>query len=118
MNSLAQFFAMEQFLKEKKMKALSMSKWIDRNTGQVLGQKVEVVIIEDNTPYAPAKDGTVKTNLYEKMTVKIKKEVSIPVGSIVELVGAKGRVYGDYQNNLSVTAEDIRVVSQTGGKVV
>lgn len=120
MYALSQFllFEMNRFQEGKKLMVLSCSPWVDYETKEKLGQKTEVVIIEDKTPYKPAKDGSVKSNLYEKMNVKTKKDISLPIGSIVELIGAKGEVYGDYRNQLSVTAEDIRVVSQTGGKAV
>lgn len=89
----------------------------DYNTKQVTGTKVTTVIIEDNTPYKPKANGTKVTNLYEKITVKLpgKMNLDIPVGSVVELVNPVGTVYGEYRNRLSITAEDIKIVSAPKG---
>lgn len=68
------------------------------------------VIIEDETLYPASKDGSIITNLYEKITVKLRRDVTIPAKAIVAIVGGVGVVYGEYRNQLSVTAEDVKVV--------
>ena len=81
------------------------------NTKAHLGTKVETVIAKDQTPYKQ-KEGETVTNLYEKLVFKIKKDVKVPVNSYIMPVNAVAVVYGDYRNNLSVTADDIRVIPQ------
>ena len=115
--SLYLSFCWLEFVKGKTFKAVSCGPWVDFDTKVNMGTKVEVVIVEDNTEY-PTKGGKVISNLYERMQIKVPKEISIPVGSIVEPVGVEAKVYGDYHNKLSVKDDDVRVVSQApnGGK--
>ena len=77
-----------------------------------MGRKVDVVIVKDGTQYKQ-KDGESVSNLYEKFTIKIPKDVKIPSNAYVALVNAEGTVYGEYRNQLSVTADDIRVLQQS-----
>lgn len=111
MKRLASFliFLIADFLKGKELTVVGYRDWIDRDTNKKLGTKVEIVITKDMTEYNVG-NGDPVTNLYEKFIVKVPKEVSIPLGSHVVLKGAKGRVWGDYNSNLSVTADDIIVV--------
>ena len=89
----------------------------DFTTKQVTGTKVTTVIIEDNTPYKPKADGSTISNLYEKIVVKVpgKMGLTIPVGSVVELINPVGTVYGEYRNQLSITADDIKVIGAAKG---
>lgn len=83
--------------------------WIDYETKQVRGEKVDVVILTDETEYK-TKPGEVVTNRFEKLTVKVPKTIDIPANVMVELVNPKASIYGDYRNQLSVTADDIRII--------
>lgn len=112
--SLYLSFNWRDFAKGKTLKAVSCGPWVDFETKAHMGTKVEVVIAEDDTIY-PTKEGKVISNLYERMQVKVPKDITVPVGAVVELVGVVATVYGDYRNKLSVRAEDVRVVSQTNG---
>ena len=89
----------------------------DFETKQVTGSKVVVVITKDETHYKPKADGTAITNLFEKITVKLpgKMGLNIPVGSVVELINPTGTVYGEYRNQLSITADDIKVIGAAKG---
>lgn len=111
MKRLASFlvFLMVDFLKGKELTVVGYRDWIDKDSNKRLGTKVEVVITKDMTEYNVG-NGEPVTNLFEKFIVKVPKEINIPLGSHVVLKGAEGRVWGDYNNNLSVTAEDIIVV--------
>lgn len=105
-------FALEEFLRGKELTVTSCSPWADFTTGVVQGTKVEMAITKDDTDYPLAKDGNpVATNLYEKMTVKVPKAISIPAGAIVAIINGTGNVYGDYRNQLSVKAEDVKVIT-------
>lgn len=91
--------------------------WQDYDTKAMLGTKVETVITVDNTPYRPGADGTVQTNLFEKITFKIaKNDVAVQVGDFVEPVNAVATIYGDFQNQISVKADDVIVVKSAGDK--
>lgn len=113
--SLYLSFNWRDFAKGKTLKAVSCGPWVDFDTKVNMGTKVEVVIVEDDTVY-PTKEGKVISNLYERMQIKVPKEISLPVGSIIEPVGVVATVYGDYRNKLSVKADDVRIVSGQGGK--
>lgn len=96
------------FIAKMQLMVTNISVWEDYATKARLGTKVEVVIIKDDTPYQPGPDGHVQTNLYEKLVFKIRKnEVAVKVGDIVVPKGAEALVYGDYRNQLSITADDV-----------
>ena len=103
-------FSFEQFTKDKSLMVSASKPWIDYETKEHRGTAVEVVIVKDETPYPPSKDGSVTSNIYEKFAVKVPKDVSIPVGSTVEIINGTGTVYGEYRNQLSVKADDIKVI--------
>ena len=111
MKKLNQFvkFLFEDFSKGKVYRVIGVRPWIDYNTKELMGTKVEVVIAEDNTAY-DTKDGENVTNQYEKLSFKIKKDVKVPMNARVIPVNPVAVVYGEYRNQLSVTADDIKVV--------
>uniref|UniRef100_UPI0006D1083B hypothetical protein n=1 Tax=Mediterraneibacter glycyrrhizinilyticus TaxID=342942 RepID=UPI0006D1083B len=74
------------------------------------GTKVDVIIAEDNTAY-DIKNDEIITNQYEKLAFKIKKDVNIPMNARVIPVNPVAVVYGEYRNQLSVTADDIKVIT-------
>ena len=81
-------------------------------TQKPLGSKVEVVIAADKTDYGVA-EGEVISNIYEKLTVKVPKMgLGFPLNTEVKLVNAEAMVYGEYRNQLSVTAENVEVVGK------
>ena len=94
---------------------MNVMPWQDYDTKALLGTKVETVITVDNTPYQPGADGTVQTNLFEKVTFKVaKNDVNVKVGDFVKPVNAVATIYGEFQNQLSVKADDVVVVEKTG----
>lgn len=113
MKGLGQFrqFDWEAFSTGKTYQVVGLSDWQDRDTGKRLGKRVDVVIIEDHTPYMP-RNGEQFTNLYERLTFKVEGSASVDVaiGDTVTPVDAIGRCYGDYNNQLSITCKGIRVV--------
>ena len=86
--------------------------WVDFNSGELLGTKYEAVIVEDKTDYGISNSDTYVNNLYEKFTVKVPKDknVSVPMNSEIRLINPNANVYGDYRNQLSVTADGLQVV--------
>ena len=112
MKKLNQFvkFLFEDFSRMKVYRVIGVRPWIDYNTKELMGTKVEVVIAEDNTAY-DTQNGETITNQYEKLTFKIsKKDINIPMNARVIPVNPVAVVYGEYRNQLSVTADDIKVV--------
>lgn len=113
-------FKANEFLSGKKLAAIECKEWRETNdglkkSGAILGTKVTVVILEDKTTYQPSKDGTPISNRYAQLTVKVRKVgLSIPVDTIVELVNPTAKVWGDYRNKLSITADDVRPVAAAG----
>lgn len=114
MKKLSQFmrFDTAAFFKGKVLRVTGISEWVDYTTKSHMGTKVEVVIVKDDTQYKQ-KDGESVSNLYEKLTIKVPKDVKVPLSAYVAPVNAVGTVYGDYRNQLSVTADDIRVLQQS-----
>lgn len=113
MKNLYQFqqFDLGAFLIGKELMVTGCGLWKDHDTGAELGTKVDVAITKDDTTYFPSKDGHIQTNLYEKLSVKLSKfNFTVPVGSIVTIVNGTATVYGDYRNQLSVRAEDVKVI--------
>lgn len=107
-------FLIAEFLEGKTLTVTAVSDWLDYTTKQPLGTKVEVTVTEDNTAYPPGKNGQQITNLYEKMWIKVSKKVTVPIGAHIVPVKPVATVYGTYQNELSVRAEDIRVLPAAG----
>ncbi|GAB6955715.1 hypothetical protein [Mediterraneibacter glycyrrhizinilyticus] len=112
MKKLNQFvrFLFEDFSKGKVYRVIGVRPWIDYTTKEHMGTKVDVIIAEDNTAY-DIKNDEIITNQYEKLAFKIKKDVNIPMNARVIPVNPVAVVYGEYRNQLSVTADDIKVIT-------
>lgn len=112
MKKLNQFvrFLFEDFSKGKVYRVTGIRPWSDYDTKERLGTKIDVIIAEDNTAY-DTKNGETVTNQYEKLTFKIQKDVNIPMNARVVPVNPVAVVYGEYRNQLAVTADDIRVIA-------
>ena len=107
--SVYNYFDTEGFLEGITLMLIGTREWLDYDTQKVLGVKVETVIIEDNNDYGS--NGEVVNNLFEKLTVKIPKKLdSIPIKSKVRLINPEAVVYGEFRNQLSITADDIEVI--------
>lgn len=106
-------FRTEDFLKDKKLIVTGCRPWLDNETKAKKGTRVDVVILEDNTKYVP-KDGETVSNRFEKLSLKVAKEITIPVDTTVKAVNAVGTIYGEYQNQLAITCEDVVVVQGRG----
>ncbi len=110
MKHLSEFFDSERFFRDKVLVATGSDLWRDfDDPAKVLGSKVEIVIYQDNTSYQQ-KDGQNTTNLFEKLTVKVKKpNLQIAPRTRVTLVNPVCRVYGKFNENISVVADDLLV---------
>ena len=104
-------FDLKAFLAGKVLQAVSCGPLTDYQTKEVIGTRVGAVITEDNTAYRPPKSGAQVSKLYERLNIKVRgKDLSIAPGSVVELVNPEGVVYGERNNQLSISAEDVNVV--------
>lgn len=103
------YFDYPKFAEGKVLRVIGITDWKDYTTKEHRGKKVETVIAEDNTKYT-LKDGESVSNKYEKIVFKVKKDVTVPIDARVEPVNPVCTVYGDYRNQLSVIADDIRVI--------
>lgn len=104
-------FDCEGFFKGKRLMSIGQQEWKDFKTGDVQGTKVEVVIAQDKTNYGVA-DGEVINNMYEKLSVKVPMQITVPMNVEVKLINPTATIYGDYRDKLSVTADNIEVVSK------
>jgi hypothetical protein len=108
--SVYTYFDIEGFLERITLMLIGIRDWLDYDTQKVLGMKAETVIIEDNNDYGSS-NGEVVNNLFEKLIVKIPKKLdNIPLKSKVRLVNPEAVVYGEFRNQLSITADDIEVI--------
>lgn len=114
MKYLSQFvsFDLKAFMEGKKLEVVDVRDYIDFTTKEHIGSKVEVVITEDHTHYVIPDGRPAATNRYEKLILKINKDVDIPIGAVIVPKGATAKVYGDYNNLLSISCEDIVVVGK------
>ena len=110
MKHLAQFqsFDFDRFSEGKEFRVVECSPLTDRQTNRIIGTVVTCVILVDNTDYGSDKTGS---NIYEKLRFKIlDKQVSLPTNARVVPVNPVAKVYGDYNNQLSVTCDDVKVI--------
>lgn len=112
MKKLTMFTYFDAFMKGKVLMCTGVTPWKDHDTGAVLGTKVETAIFKDKTNYGPSKDGSQVTNLLEKITFKLSKQIDVPTGVEVVLVNPLAKVYDEYNDKLSVTSDDVQVVTK------
>lgn len=105
------YFDWEGFSKDKRFMAIGKKDWQDFKTKEHLGIKVEAVIFKDNTKYDVG-EGELMSNIYEKIIIKVPKDIDIPLNVEIQPVNVEATVYGEYRNQLSIVAEDIAVVKK------
>lgn len=111
LKAVAQFIDYSRFTKDKELAVKEVRPLRDPNTNLITGTRVEVMIWKDDTEYAPNKDGSIPTNLYNNFVVKVhKKELNLEVNDIVEFKGVVAKIYGEYNNELTIDAEDVVVI--------
>ncbi len=105
------YFDFNGFAKGKRFMSTGIQPWKSFDTGEVIGTKVEAVIVQDKTDYGN-KEGDVVSNLYEKVVFKVRLNIDVPMNVEIRPINAEATVYGDYRNQLSITAQNIEVVSK------
>lgn len=108
------------FAKDKRFICTGCSEWKDHDTGKHFGSLVEATIIEDKTVYYDKDGNEVKvTNRFEKIYIKVKKDVDIPLDSIINPINVVAKPYGDFNSKISVTCDDIQIIpTQQTRKVI
>lgn len=95
----------ETMVSNMELKAMKSEILSDFETKKELGAKYTVLIWSDSNDYGT----TGVSNAGETFTVKMlgqkPKPIETPID--IELVNPTGVIYGDYRNQLSVTADDI-----------
>ncbi|WP_017547422.1 hypothetical protein [Salinicoccus carnicancri] len=106
-----QNFEAERFLKDKTLLAMK-SEVLKNQNRENIGAKYTIIVWEDNTKY---KDESV-SNVGDTYNVKIegKEPLDIDKPVQVKLVNPVGKVWGDFNSNLSLSASDLRFIE---GKV-
>lgn len=115
MKKLGQFlkFDWKAFAKDKRFLCTGGSEWVDCETKEHRGTKIEVVISVDNTEYRHT-EGEVVSNRFEKLAIKVSDDIDIPVDQYVMPTGVVAKVYGDCRNQLSVTATGLTAIPKKG----
>lgn len=111
MRFLNQFinFNWDEFAEGKTFVVIGTSEYQDYDTKTHLGSKVECVIASDDTNYKN-KNGEKYSNIYEKITFKVSRDVNVPLKSRIKPINAVATIYGDYRNQLSVKCDDILTI--------
>lgn len=119
LKGLRQFvvFDANKFLKGKELLLMNEEDLVDYDSNKVVGAKLKVIIWSDNTSYK--KEGT--TNEGSELTIKIlgikAQNIDQNNRGFISLKNPKGSVYGDFQNQLSLSADGFEFLkSQNGDK--
>ena len=99
------YFDAEGFFSKLKLITVGSTVWKE------YGTKLEVVIASDKHRYN-SNEGEVVNNMYEKLTVKLPKEMDVPMNVEVKLINPEASIYGEYRNQRAIVAEDVQVVSK------
>ena len=112
MKGLNQFlsFNWDAFAEGKTFIVTGVSEYVDYNTKEHLGSKVDCVIASDKTPYK-FKDGEEFTNRFERISFKVSTDVNIPIETRVMPINAVATIYGEFRNNLAVRCSSIEIVT-------
>ena len=112
LKGLRQFlgFDINAFLKGKQMICASCDPWVDFDTKDVLGTKVDALIVTDDTQYRQKDGQPPVTNRYNRLTFKCsKKGLQVPLDAHIRPVDPIASIYGNFQNELSIKCSDIEI---------
>lgn len=107
-------FDCEAFFKDKDIRVFAHEDWNKYDQGKItekLGTKYKCVIASDNTKYND--DGDTDINGGEQVDIKVPVEVKkYEKFNRVFMLNATASVYGTFQNEFSVIAEDIKFLEK------
>lgn len=105
-------FDCEAFFKDKDVRVMADEPWNEYDDGKVvkaLGTKYKCVIATDKTKYK-GEDVRPDLNAGEKVDVKVPQQPKkYKKFSSITFIGASASVYGTYQSDLSVKADDVDI---------
>ena len=104
-----QTFDWERFAAGKVFRVLGQSEYVDYDSKQHLGTKIETVIYKDETEYKH-KEGETGSNMFEKLTFKVVRDINVSEGDAVIPIDPQVTIYGEYRNQLSVKCADLKVM--------
>ncbi|MDT2745979.1 MULTISPECIES: hypothetical protein [Enterococcaceae] len=107
-----QRFDANGYFEQKELRVMASEAWNEYSDGQVgknLGTKYKCVIATDNTAYKnPETDNT-----GEQVVVKVEKNAKdFKKFARVTLVNPSATIYGQFQNELSVKADDVEFLEK------
>lgn len=114
MKKLRQFlkFDTEEFFKGKDVRVMADEPWYEYDDGRItktLGTKYKCIIATDNTIYE-GEDVAPDLNGGEQIVVKVPKDrKDYKKFSKIHFVNPSASVYGQFQSELSVQAEDVNI---------
>jgi len=85
--------------------------WLDYETKQPLGYRVDTVITADSEDHPPKANGEEVSNLYRPLTLKCTASTkpNINIGDRVRPVSPLCKIWGPYLNQLTTTCDDVVV---------
>lgn len=105
------YFDFEEFAKGKRFMSISKQPWKNYDSEKIKGTKIGAVIVQDKTNYGD-QAGEVVSNLYEKLIFKVPMDIDIPMNVEIRPVNPVATVYGDWRDKLSITVDNVEVISK------
>lgn len=95
---------------KKDLRCVASQPWIDFDSKAKLGTKYTLIILQGATDYGN-KD---ITNAGQTFDVKVPNEAkTFKLLAKVKLINPTATIYGDFQNQLSVKANDVKLIGQS-----
>lgn len=95
---------------EKKILLAMQSEPLKNENQEIIGSKYTVIVWEDATDYGDQSISNIGDTYKVKVVGKHLKKIDSP--SEVKLINPSGIVYGEFRNQLSVSAEDIIFITK------
>ena len=109
MTQIGSFFDSEAFFKDKVCIVNDITDLKDFDTKEIIGKQVEVGIISDNTEYRKREDGSMPTNRFKTLKVKILGSPTVEVGTTVNsqvvLQNLTCTLYVDRSNSIALSVK-------------
>lgn len=98
------YFDAENYFEKKILLAMQFEPLKNKNQ-EIIGSKYTVIVWEDATDYGDQSISNIGDTYKVKVVGKYLKKIDSP--SEVKLINPSGIVYGEFRNQLSVSAKDI-----------
>lgn len=94
--------------------AIEVRKPSEHDDAEICG-RVIVAIVRDDTDYG--RDPGCSSNIFEKFTVKTRTAPTVHPMDRIRIIGGAAKVWGDYNNNLTVTADTVETLTKPADKI-